>query len=113
MEAERMFDRSWLAFSSHGTHAVAFFLTFQGKTQIAEKKRVRGSMKYSLPIGSVVFANCWGACCSHTALASIIPAFAPTYSRWLVTLLHGRSSNLPLRAWMNYRAGTGEMHTQR
>ena len=110
MEAARMFDGSWLAFSSHGTHAVVFLLAFQGKSQNAENKRVRRSIKYSLPIGSVVFANSWELCpsCSHTALASIIPAFAPTYSRWLVTLLHGRSSNLPRRAWMNYRAGTGE-----
>ena len=56
-----MFDRSWLASSSHGTHAVVFLLAFQGETQNTENKRVRGSMKYSLPIGSVVFANCWGA----------------------------------------------------
>ena len=56
-----MFDRSWLASSSHGTHAVVFLLAFQGETQNAENMRVRGGMKYSLPIGSVVFANCWGA----------------------------------------------------
>lgn len=95
-----MFDRSWLASSSHGTHAVVFLLAFQGETQNAENKRVRGSMKYSLPIGSVVFANCWGAVFLMQPHSSGVdhPCIRTPYSRWLATLLHGRSSNLPRRA---------------
>lgn len=48
-------DGSWLTFSSHGTYAVILLLLqgFQGKTQTAENDRVRSSMKYMLPIGSL------------------------------------------------------------
>jgi hypothetical protein len=95
-------DGSWLTFSSHGTHAVILLQGFQGKTQTAENDRVRSSMKYSLPIGSLP-AWCLPTAgepqsCTKAAMASIIPACGMTYSRWLVTLLHGRSSDLPRRA---------------
>ena len=55
-----MFGGSLVPFSSHGTHAVVFlvFPSLQGKTRTAEDIKVRSSMKYLLPIGSLVFANC-------------------------------------------------------
>jgi len=56
---------------------------FQGETA-AENNRVRSSMKYWLPIRSVVLpAAVWRM---HLCRSG------PTYSRWLVTALHGRSS---------------------
>ncbi|GAB7328247.1 hypothetical protein MBLNU13_g00261t2 [Cladosporium sp. NU13] len=93
MEAARMFDGSWLAFSSHGTHAVVLLTAFQGETQNAENKRVQSSMKYSLPIGSVVFAHCWGAVSlmqphssgvDHPCIRSDLLALARNAAAWQI-----------------------------